>query len=247
MLENLIELTYPQYGNQQRSLNFNRYILQKGFDSFMFGYVYLTTNTVNGKQYIGRHKATEFEGTKYLGSGKILYLAIKKYGEDKFKVEMLCECNSDEELNKMEEYYIEKYNAQSDPNFYNIRRGGSRGPGGPMFKGHKHTTETKQKMSAERSGSKNANYGNHWKQSDELKALHRKLSSGSGNGMWGKKHTEEAKRLIGTKNSEKLKGRKLISKNGIRKFVHPEELQTYISDGWQMSAPDWHRKRCNKD
>lgn len=105
----------------------------------MFGYVYMTTNTVNGKKYIGRHKATEFEGTKYLGSGKILYQAIDKYGEENFVVEMLCSCDSDEELNRMEDYYIQKYNAQNDSNFYNIRRGGSRGPGGPMFKGHKHT------------------------------------------------------------------------------------------------------------
>lgn len=209
----------------------------------MFGYVYLTTNTVNGKRYIGRHKASEFEGTKYLGSGKILELAIRKYGEDKFTVEMICECHSDEELNKMEEYYIQKYNAQQDPDFYNIRRGGCRGPGGPMFRGHKHTLTTKMKMSQSRIGSKNSNYGNRWHQSEELKEKHRKISSGSGNGMWGKKHSEHTKKLIGAKNSEQLKGRKLISKNGVRKFVHPEEVPTYLENGWQMSAPDWHRKR----
>lgn len=211
----------------------------------MFGYIYITTNKINGKQYIGQHKASKFEGNKYLGSGKILHLAIEKYGKENFEVQLICECTSKEELNAKEEYYIEKYNAQTDPKFYNIRRGGERGPGGPMFKGHKHTDETKQKMSNNRKGSGNSNYGNHWHQSDELRALHSKLSSGEGNGMWGKKHSEKAKQLIGAKNREKLKGRKLISKDGVRKFVHPEELPEYLNNGWNMSATDWHRKRCN--
>jgi group I intron endonuclease len=192
----------------------------------------MTTNTVNGKKYIGRHKATEFEGTKYLGSGKILYQAIDKYGEENFVVEMLCSCDSDEELNRMEDYYIQKYNAQNDSNFYNIRRGGSRGPGGPMFKGHKHTEKTKQLMRESRKGSKNANYGNRWHQSDELKELHRKISSGSGNGMYGKHHSDETKRLIGMKNSIQRKGRKLVSCANDKKFVHPEDIQSYLDKGW---------------
>lgn len=57
--------------------------------------------------------------------------------------------------------------------------------------------------------------------------------------------SEKAKQLIGAKNREKLKGRKLISKDGVRKFVHPEELPEYLNNGWNMSATDWHRKRCN--
>ena len=46
----------------------------------MFGYIYMTINTVNGKKYIGQHKSSEFEGNKYLDSGKILKQAIEKYG-----------------------------------------------------------------------------------------------------------------------------------------------------------------------
>ena len=200
----------------------------------MFGYIYITTNKLSGKQYIGQHKASKFEGNKYLGSGKALRLAIEKYGAENFEVQMICECNSREELNLKEEYYIEQYDAQNSPNFYNIRRGGERGPGGPMFKGHKHTEETKRKMSANRTGTGNSNYGNHWHQSDELKALHSKISSGEGNGMWGKKHSDETKRLIGAKNSAHLKGRKWISKDGKRKFIHPEELPKYLNKGWVL-------------
>lgn len=200
----------------------------------MYGYIYMTTNKVNGKKYIGQHKANTFKGMQYLGSGKILRLAIEKYGADNFEVQMICECASKEELDEKEEYYIQYYNAQTDEMFYNIRRGGDRGPGGPMFKGHKHTEDTKIKMSMNRQGVNNANYGNHWHQSDELKALHSKLSSGENNGMWGKKHSEQTKQLIGAKNSKHMKGRKRIYKDNEHKIVHPSELDNYLKDGWKL-------------
>ena len=40
-------------------------------------FIYLTTNLINGKQYVGSHKG--FKCDNYLGSGKILIHAIKKY------------------------------------------------------------------------------------------------------------------------------------------------------------------------
>lgn len=36
----------------------------------MYGYIYKTTNLINGKIYIGQHKANKFLGQSYLGSGK---------------------------------------------------------------------------------------------------------------------------------------------------------------------------------
>lgn len=92
----------------------------------MYGYIYITTNTVNGKRYIGKHKATEFT-TRYKGSGKILKQAFEKYGIDKFVVEFIEECDSLEQLNQREQYWIEKYDAQNSNDFYNIRWGGDGG------------------------------------------------------------------------------------------------------------------------
>lgn len=40
-----------------------------------YGYVYLTTNLVNGRVYVGKRQG-EFT-SKYLGSGRVLELAIK--------------------------------------------------------------------------------------------------------------------------------------------------------------------------
>lgn len=41
--------------------------------------IYKTTNTVNGKIYVGQHKTKRIEDG-YLGSGKNIQKAIEKYG-----------------------------------------------------------------------------------------------------------------------------------------------------------------------
>ena len=49
-------------------------------------YIYRTTNLINGKTYIGQHKRRP---GRYFGSGLLLKNAIKKYGKENFKVEIL--------------------------------------------------------------------------------------------------------------------------------------------------------------
>lgn len=86
--------------------------------------VYLTTNLINGKKYIGKDS---LDKKSYLGSGKILKQAIKKYGKENFKKEVLCKCNSLIELEQIEKYLIAYYNADKDGKYYNITKGGSGG------------------------------------------------------------------------------------------------------------------------
>ena len=50
--------------------------------------VYRTTNLLNGKTYIGSHETTKPDDY-YIGSGSKLRLAIKKYGKENFKKEVL--------------------------------------------------------------------------------------------------------------------------------------------------------------
>ena len=45
------------------------------------GYVYLTKNLVNGKVYVGSH-SKGIRNKRYLGSGKNIKKAIKKYGRE---------------------------------------------------------------------------------------------------------------------------------------------------------------------
>lgn len=115
-------------------------------------YIYCTTNLINDKKYIGQHNGKK---NYYLGSGKTILKAIKKYGKNNFKKEILCNCNSIEELNIMEDYYIEYYNARESDLFYNIGKGGSN----PLIglgrkKGYKVTNETKEKLRIAHTGKK---------------------------------------------------------------------------------------------
>lgn len=89
----------------------------------MYGYIYKTTNIINGKIYIGQKKSNVFLGNKYLGSGKYLQCAIKHYGADNFIVEMLDYSASKEGLDELEKLYIQKFNS-TNPNIgYNIALG----------------------------------------------------------------------------------------------------------------------------
>ncbi len=43
-----------------------------------YNYVYVTTNLINGAQYVGDHSTNNLNDD-YLGSGKYLFRSIKKY------------------------------------------------------------------------------------------------------------------------------------------------------------------------
>lgn len=90
----------------------------------MYGYIYKTTNLINNKIYIGQHKATKFEPDHYIGSGLLITEAISKYGFDNFKCELLEICDSKEQLNEREIFYIKLYNSQDKTVGYNIADGG---------------------------------------------------------------------------------------------------------------------------
>ena len=92
----------------------------------MYGYIYKTTNLKNGKVYIGKHKSNKYDSS-YLGSGRLLEQAIKKYGKENFSNEVLAVAFSDNELNQKEIYYISSYKAAYGKNCYNIAFGGEGG------------------------------------------------------------------------------------------------------------------------
>lgn len=88
----------------------------------MYHYIYKTTNKINGKYYYGRHSTKNLHDG-YLGSGKYLQNAIKKYGKENFFKEILEFTSSSEELWCLEERYITEDMLQ-DSNCYNQSYGG---------------------------------------------------------------------------------------------------------------------------
>ena len=106
----------------------------------MSGKIYCISNIENGKQYIGQtHRSLETRFQEHCGTSTTsvspkLKNAIKKYGKNKFKIDVLWAGDvSDDELNNMEIKYIETYNTLH-PNGYNLTKGGA---------GGRHSDETK--------------------------------------------------------------------------------------------------------
>lgn len=95
--------------------------------------VYLITNRVNGKMYVGQtiHSLPQrwgrhcWRSTTSTSSMPISH-AIKKYGRDNFSIESLRQCSSQIELDFYELYYAHKLSTFS-PLGYNLKAGS--GPG----------------------------------------------------------------------------------------------------------------------
>ena len=121
------------------------------------GVIYLITNKINGKQYIGQ--AVCYSSNRPWGSWRrwqahvknaknnrcecrVLENAIRKYGENNFVVNDVLECGR-HELNKFEREYIEEYNTLV-PNGYNLMSGGGNG--------RVHSLSTRERMSMTRTG-----------------------------------------------------------------------------------------------
>lgn len=87
--------------------------------------IYKTTNLVNGKIYIGQHGVHNLKTLDpwYIGSGRILLKAIEKYGFCNFERKILCKVKNQCLANKMEKYFIEKYNSTNPSIGYNIVSG----------------------------------------------------------------------------------------------------------------------------
>ena len=91
-------------------------------------YVYIVTNLMNGKKYIGKRSCKcPIEEDKYMGSGYILAKAKEKYGIKNFKKEILLVCETEEKVLEEEKREIERVNATKNPMYYNVAEGGQGG------------------------------------------------------------------------------------------------------------------------
>jgi len=179
------------------------------FDNKYF-IVYLTTNHINGKIYVGK-QCTKNLNDGYLGSGKYFKNAVKKYGRNNFYREILEFCSSKEQLNEREMYWIIELNARDLTIGYNIGRGGE----GCQLE--HHSIESKRKNSESNKGKPSWCKGL-TKETDHRVAKLSQSCKGRPSGMKGKHHTAESKR----KSSKSNKGKQAGTKNKFYGKHHTE-------------------------
>ena len=178
------------------------------------GWIYLTTNLVNEKIYIGQHviSSDKRANATYIGSGELFRKTVKKYGKENFKRKILRICYTQKELNTWEYVYIKKYKSQDKKIGYNIadgdilsskcnpaklpevrkkisesRKGGRfAGENNPMY-GYKFSEEQRKRMSEVQKGDKSWMFGR------KGKSCHN----------FGRKLSKETRKKI----SEKLSGK----------------------------------------
>ena len=200
--------------------------------------VYKITNKINGKIYIGQTVSTlSTRWSQHVNNalkGKasmVISKAIKKYGPDSFERKVLVRCNSIEEMNHRETYYIGIFRS-TIPVGYNVDSGGK----------NKRTHEsTKEKLSKAKMGKKKGPHSEQHRKrlseahkgrvypnrvlSEETRNKMSMANSGSNNGMFGKKHTEKTRNKI----SELNKGKHIGEKNPFFGKKHTEETKEKIS------------------
>jgi group I intron endonuclease len=179
----------------------------------MYFYVYLITNIINKRQYVGEHISNNLDDN-YLGSGVYICRAIKKYGKENFQKQILEEYNSKEEAFIAQEKYIEEFNTLI-PNGYNISP-----TGGIWRSGGRHGEETKEKLRGPNpkkacKGKKNGMYGKGYKVSGEkngrfgvvypieIRKSFGRNQQGENNVFYGKHHSQETIEYLRKVNKEK--------------------------------------------
>jgi group I intron endonuclease len=117
--------------------------------------IYVIKNSVNDKIYVGQTwRSIERRFQVHVQNSTAnhcvkLRRAIKKYGVENFRIELLTFCHTQEMANYWETYFIHKFKAIKYG--YNVLESGF------SRKGIKHTPQTKRKMSISNSGGSNGN------------------------------------------------------------------------------------------
>jgi hypothetical protein len=177
----------------------------------MYFIIYKITNQLDGKFYIGSHK-TKNINDDYMGSGKYLKLAQKKYGIENFKKEILYVFDTVKEMYDKESEIVNEDFLISE-NTYNLKVGGY---GGWDFINSDEEFRTLKNRKAranadivlrEKYGVSNPGQLEHvkLKSAETFRKLH---SEGriQYDTFRGKKHSDETKKKIGSTNSIKQSG-----------------------------------------
>jgi group I intron endonuclease len=209
--------------------------------------IYLVSNKLNGKQYVGQ----TINPDRQIGHGRILRKAYKLHGRDNFSYEPICTgITSRTTLNAVERFWI----AVADtvvPKGYNIELGGSEGSTWTEERRRKHSLALK----GHRGWRKGLNLPSPNKGKKYPEEGKRKLSEalkGRVSPNWGRKASEETKAKMtssqkaywaangspnkGRKHSEETKAKMSAARS---KRVYTDEDKMKIS----QAVTEWHKNR----
>ena len=216
--------------------------------------IYKIENLINHKVYIGQsidisgrwlEHQIDLRGNRH--QSKHLQNAWNKYGSENFSFEILEKC-SKEDLTEREQYWIDFYGGINSKQNYNSRGAGNSG----LF-----SEETKKKLSDSHMGinkgkpipwlenfdRSNLEYREKLSESLKGKKKSKKHAQHISEGRKGIVFSEEQKKKIGDSKRGKptsLKGCKKFTKDGITKWIKPEDFEFYKNQGWQ----EYHFFNC---
>lgn len=147
-------------------------------------YVYIITNLINGKQYVGSSRKHQID-ENYYGSGRAIKDALKKYGKNNFTRDILWQ--GEDNARDIESQWLEHFNAATNPMFYNLTNDAK---GNNLHKEEtkktisekltgvtKHSSEQKSKWSKERKGTPNPKGGGKGKPKPTVSEAHKGRTS----------------------------------------------------------------------
>ncbi len=206
--------------------------------------VYKITNLINGKIYIGCHKTNNLDDD-YMGSGKILGRAKKKYGIENFKKEYIQIHETSEAMFDQEAQLVNKeFVVREDT--YNIKEGGS--GGFDYVRSHPSYHDWQLKAAVNGGNTRHISIHELGKRiSDGLATCENRYAGTNAakirypkSAFYNKHHTDKAKQSIGAKNSIHQSGEG-NSQFGTR-WIYNIELKEskkikkteQIPDGWKL-------------
>lgn len=119
----------------------------------IYGAVYITTNLLNNKKYIGSFLYSRInDWEKYLGSGVYLVKDIQFYGRDNFQKEIVSDYPDKKSLREAEEALIKSSDAVNSEEYYNLKYSAI---GGDTFSTNPNKEDTRELHSKNAKGSNN--------------------------------------------------------------------------------------------
>ena len=213
---------------------------------YKYSGIYIITNTINDKVYVGQAQDLYIRTKHHISDERnpLLKKAFKKYGLDKFTINVLEKCEI-EKLDDREQYWMDYYEVTNKDKGYNIC------PIAGSTRGVKKSQEERKQMSeraSQRIGDLNPFYGKEHSEETKEKIRKRKLNQKVSEetklklsqAHTGKKFSEERKMAI----SKGLKGKKRTKEHG--KHISESKMGSTLSEEHKASISKTIREKIDK-